>query len=213
VAAAIGLIGYGSTLEGGLSDFYTNTSNEYAILTGLGAGFCISFLVAIVISVISKKHLEQQLRQKKGDGHYNDLADMALDYEWQKTMSIDNPLNPYINLYKHKLERIGITSSYVTTDDMVRLFRRAKIISIIMATISFCVFIVVIPAVALSQEVLTEEQMTMWITVIQHYCYVATVLVVVLPPIQEGWQIWRQLKINKQKTLKPQTNGQVMTKF
>lgn len=208
VCAVVGLIAYGSSYEGGLSDFYTNTAQEYSILTGLASGFIVSFLVSIIVSFLTSRS-----KRKTMEKHLMS-ASLQLsnhEHEWQKTMSIDNPLNPYITLYKHQLEKHGITDTHVTTDHMSKIFRRAKIQSAIWAGISFCVFIVVIPALALSQDVLTEKQMELWISVCQHWCLVATVLVVVIPPVQEGWQILKQMRSNKNQVLEPKKNHQ--TKF
>lgn len=219
VAAVVGLVVYGSTLEDGLSNFYTNTSNEYSIITGLGAGFVFSFAVAIIVSLFSKRTNCWKPVAKNGSYSSNaetyphELQMPDMEYEWQKTMSIDNPLNPFITLYKHQLEKIGIVGKHVTTNDMSRIFRKAKILSMVAALLSFAIFLVVIPALALSQNVLTEGQMTTWISGCQMWCLIATVLVVVIPPVQEVWQIYRQIKANKSKTLASYTDVSIVTKF
>lgn len=219
VAAVVGLVVYGSTLEGGLSNFYINTSNEYSILTGLGTGFVFSFLVTIVVSLVTSRIncrrpvSEKAKKYSYKDPDQNELQFPDLEYEWQKTMTIDNPLNPYRTLYEYQLQKIGVTGTHVTTNNMAKIFRKAKILSTVGALISFCVFIVLIPALALSQEVLTEGQMTAWISGVQMWCLIATVLVIVIPPVQEGWQIWRQLKTNKTKTSTVQSEHSLVTKF
>ena len=118
------------------------------------------------------------------------------DYEWLKTMCIDNPLNPYRNLYQKKLDKIKV-GNIVTSKDMETIFRSARKISYTGAIISLIIFFIVVPAVALSQTVLGASELAVWISVCQHWCLIGTVLVVVVPPVQECLQIWRQYSLNK----------------
>lgn len=118
------------------------------------------------------------------------------EYEWLKTMCIDNPLNPYRNLYKKKLERIG-AGGIITSKHMEEIFKSARKISYTGALISLIAFFIIVPAVALGQTVLSKVELATWISVCQHWCLIGTILVVTIPPIQECLQIWRQYKQNK----------------
>lgn len=158
-------------------------------------GFVASFTVSVTVSILTRR-LSAFKEQKEKDSKHLRFSD--LEIEWQKTMSIDNPLNTYLTHYKEQLAKIGVTGKHVTTHHMAKIFRRAKFISCACAAVSFLVFIVAIPAIALSQTVLTEEQLEAWVSVCQYWCMTATVLVVLIPPLQEGWQIWRQWKTNKE---------------
>ena len=118
------------------------------------------------------------------------------DFEWLKTMCIDNPLNPYRELYRHKLDKIN-AGKFVTSKDMETILRSAKKISYTGAIISLITFFIVVPAVALGQTVLDKAELTTWIKICQHWCLIATVIVVVIPPIQECIQICRRYRLNK----------------
>ena len=125
------------------------------------------------------------------------LKDMSgTDYEWLKTMCIDNPLNPYRNLYQKKLDEINV-GRIITSKDMETIFKGARKISYAGAIISLITFFIIVPAVALGQTVLGTTQLAAWISICQHWCLIATVLVVIVPPVQECIQIWRQYSVNK----------------
>ena len=130
----------------------------------------------------------------------SDVVNMACpsEYEWIKTMCIDNPIHPFRNLYKKKLDAIN-AGAFVTSDDMRTIFKRTRKSAYIGAGVSFLVFFIVIPAVALSQTVLSKTELETWMSVCQYWCLAITVLVVVVPPVQECLQIWRQIKANKEK--------------
>ncbi|WAQ98212.1 DUR3-like protein [Mya arenaria] len=235
VCSVSGMLTYASTYPGGLGDFFTNTAQDYSILTGLLAGFTVSTLVSISISLWTsrnrktniKRELNGRIAKDEGGrsateestvGSYDQIVDGHLEIEWEKTMSIDNPLNPYKLLYRKELTSIDAWKKPLTTKHMEIIFRRAKLYSGIMAAISFTVFLVVIPALALSQEVLTATQLGAWISVCQHWCLIATVFVVLVPPIQEGIQIWRQKQENKDNSVttvvtKPDENGTATEQF
>ena len=131
---------------------------------------------------------------KRNKSTLNDMSEA--DYEWLKTMCIDNPLNPYRNLYQKKLDEIN-AGRIVTSKDMETIFKSARKISYTGAIISLITFVIVVPAVALGQTVLGTSQLAVWISICQHWCLIATVLVVIVPPIQECLQIWRQYSLNK----------------
>lgn len=196
------MLAYGSTYDGGLSNFYTNTAQDYSLLTGLLSGFIVSLLVSVVVSLCDRKsktrvRINEQFqpdKQVKDPIMQKILGDFEI--EWLKTMSIDNPLNPYRSIYKKELKAIN-AGRILTIHHMQAIFKNTRLVSFIGVIISFAVFLVVIPAIALGQEVLTEAQLGTWISVCQHWCLIATFFVVLVPPVQEGIQIWRQYQKNK----------------
>ena len=169
----------GSTYDGGLSNFFVNTAQDISLLAGLGAGVLVSTVIAIGMSL-----------------YYNKISSPEdVEREWQKTMSIDNPLSPYRELYAEELKEID-HRGLLTSKTMERIFRRAKYSTYIGAGVSFALFFVAVPAASLGQPELSLGQLSTWISVCQHWCLIATVLVVFVPPIQEGLQIWRQYRDN-----------------
>ncbi|XP_045205297.2 uncharacterized protein LOC123557720 isoform X1 [Mercenaria mercenaria] len=199
-----GMLGYGSTYDGGLSDFYTNTAQDYSLLMGLISGVVVSAVITVVVSLCDRKSKKKVAFNKQfpiGNPEHGTDKIMEeklgfLEIEWLKTMSIDNPLNPYRTIYRKELKEIN-ADRILTIHHMEAIFRKTRLLSITGVVVSFVVFLVVVPGVALGQEVLTEIQLGTWISVCQHWCLIATVFVVIIPPLQEGIQIWRQYKKNK----------------
>ena len=117
--------------------------------------------------------------------------------EWAKTMSIDNPLNPFRALYEKEIEATH-EGQKINEDTMEKIFRVPQQVAIIGGSLSLCLFLVVIPAIALSYGVLNQNQFEAWLSVCQIWCLVCTVFAVLVPPIREGMQIWRQYRSNKE---------------
>ena len=182
ISCLVAMMVMGSTYEGGLSDFFTNTAKDYSLLAGLVAGFVVGGLLCFIVSLCTHKI----------------KTDEDADKEWAKTMSIDNPLNPYRAIYREELEAVD-AGPIITAETMARIFRGAQKVAYIGGSLSIILFIVVIPAVALSYGVLTQDQFDVWLSVCQIWCLICTVLVVLVPPIEEGIQIWRQYRSNKNK--------------
>ena len=183
ISCFIAMMAVGSTYEGGLSNFFINTAQDYSLLAGLGAGFVVSFVLCVVISFCTHK-----IKTEEDETN-----------EWLKTMSIDNPLNPYRTIYQEELKAVD-AGPVITAETMARIFQGAQKVSYIGGTLSIILFLVVIPAVALSYEVLTLEQFNSWLSVCQIWCLICTVFVVLFPPIEEGIQIWRKYKENREKS-------------
>ena len=175
----------GSTYECGLSDFFINTAKDYSLLAGLGTGFIVSSMLCVVISLCTHK-----IKTEEDETN-----------EWLKTMSIDNPINPYRTIYQEELKEVA-AGPVITAETMARIFQGAQKVTYIGGTISVILFLVVIPAVALSYEVLTLEQFNVLVSICQIWCMICTVFVVLFPPIEEGIQIWRKYKENNE-----QSNG------
>ena len=169
----------GSTYEGGLSDFFINTAKDYSLLAGLGAGFIVSSMLCVVISLCTHK-----IKTEEDETN-----------EWLKTMSIDNPINPYRTIYQEELKTVA-AGPVITAETMARIFQGAQKVTYIGGTLSIILFLVVIPAVALSYEVLTLEQFNVLVSICQIWCMICTIFVVLFPPIEEGIQIWRKYKEN-----------------
>ena len=170
----------GSTYEGGLGDFYINTAQDYSLLCAMGAGFVVSTGMVISVSLFT-----------------TDIkTDEEKTAEWDKTINIDNPLNPFRLVYKEELDAIA-AGPVITAKVMEKLFRRSKIVGIIGVVVTLIIFLVILPAIALSFETLSFEQFSGWVIFFQAWVFVGFALVVVVPPIEEGLQIWRKYQENK----------------
>ncbi|XP_053400065.1 uncharacterized protein LOC123557723 [Mercenaria mercenaria] len=204
VSAVVGMMACGSTYEGGLSNFYTNTTQDYSLLFGFIPGFIVSTLISVIVSLCDNKSKdkvvfnEDFITEHSEDQIWDKLKTKSKgpEVEWLKTMSIDNPLNTYRRIYRKEFAAIN-AGRILTPLHMEHVFGRTKRVSTIGVIISLAIFLFIIPSVAASQEILTENQLRSWLSVCHHWCLIATVFVVIIPPIQEGLQIWRQYKRNK----------------
>ncbi|XP_021367074.1 uncharacterized protein LOC110459236 [Mizuhopecten yessoensis] len=179
-AAITGILVVGETAhEGGLRNFMVNTSTEYSLLGGIGSGVIISSVVTIVTSLCTNKIKCAEDAKK----------------EWEKTLSIDNPLNPWRNLYKEELSKIAHDTK-ITGSNMATIFRPAKLIAYVGGGISVLFFLVVFPAVMLSYDVLTFSQFSGWLTACQVWCMVGAAFAIIAPPAEEIIQVWRQHRKN-----------------
>ena len=177
----------GSTYEGGLNNFYVNTAESYSLLTAMVSGFVVSFFVCVGVSLCTHKiH-----------------SDADAEREWAKTVNLDNPLNPFSQVYEKELKAANVGTN-ITAKTMDTVFRKARIYAAVGGVISLVIFLVVIPAIALSFETLSFDQFSSWMKTFQIYCFICTVIVVVLPPVEECLQIWRKFKRNTA-NLKSQT--------
>ena len=146
----------------------------------MAAGFITSGVLCFVVSLCT----------------HNIKTKEDAENEWTKTVNIDNPLHPFRLVYKEELEEIR-AGPIITSATMDRIFVKAKRIAYYGGGFCLSLFVIVIPCIAVSYPVLTPDQLKAWMRTIQAWCFVGTVLVVVVPPIEEGVQIWRKYKENK----------------
>ncbi|XP_060573870.1 uncharacterized protein LOC132731673 [Ruditapes philippinarum] len=179
ICSIAGMLVMGSTYEGGLSNFYVNTAESYSLLTAMVSGFVVSCFVCVGVSLCT----------------HNIRCDADADREWAKTINIDNPLNPFRQLYEKELKAVN-AGTYITARTMDIVFKKAKLYAAVGGVISLVIFVIIIPAIALSFEVLNFDQFSSWLKTFQIYCFICTVIVVVLPPVEECLQIWRKCKRN-----------------
>ena len=169
----------GSTYEGGLDEFTNNTSEDFSLLAGLGTGVVVSTVLTVVISLCTNKIRTHEDVEK----------------EWSKTMNIDNPLHPVRALYRKELDAIN-AGPIITSDTMAQIFRIPQRVAFIGGGICIAIFLIIIPAIALSFEILTQSEFNAWLSTFQIYCIVCTVFVVLCPPVQEAMQIWNRYRKN-----------------
>lgn len=177
--------------EGGLSNFFINTIQDYSLLAGCVAGISLSSVCTIVTSLLTNKIKTEE-----------DVA-----HEWDKTISINNPLNPWQRLYEEELAQFP-PGTKPTTAIMGQIFRSARNVAVYGGLSFVFLFLVVVPAVVLSFGVLTREQFSSYLTFSYVICFLAAVFVVIAPPTEEMYQIvktWkssRNTEIQKEKVPK-----------
>jgi len=170
----------GSTYEGGLNDFFVNTSKDYSLLAAMLSGFFVSGIVSFVVSLCT----------------HNIRTNEDVTNEWAKTISIDNPINPYRLVYEEELATAKI-DNIITVTTMETLFKKAKLYAYVGSAGSTFLCLIVLPAIALSYGVLDFNTFSTWFTVFQYYCFVCTVIVIVVPPIEECVAIIKKIQKNK----------------
>ena len=87
--------------------------------------------------------------------------------EWEKTRDIDNPLSPWVNLYKGEiaLDFQDNVSYRPPLDMVVEKFRTAKLTAYI-ATAAFCLlFLVIWPVSMFSRDILDEYDFSVWTSI------------------------------------------------
>ena len=79
-------LSYAAQFEGGLapSFFVKNTGREYPMLAGNITAIFVGALLAIVVSLITRRSMTPE----------------EVEAEWEKTRDIDNPLSPWVQVYK-----------------------------------------------------------------------------------------------------------------
>ncbi|XP_063435640.1 uncharacterized protein LOC134716559 [Mytilus trossulus] len=172
--------------EGGLGNFLTNTSSDYSLLGGITSAVIVSVSSTIIISLCT----------------HNIKTKQDTERVWDRTLSIDNPLNPWRNVYKEELANINVPEDIkVDTIHMTKIFRSTRILAVVGGLISFVIFGVVIPANVLSLEVLTFDQFSSWTFACQIWVMIAATFAIVVPPVEEILQIVRYYNRNKSNEL------------
>ncbi|WAQ99316.1 DUR3-like protein, partial [Mya arenaria] len=179
-ASISGMLIMGSTYESGLSNFYVNTAQDYSLLTAMLSGFVVSGVVSVIVSLCT----------------HNIRSEADANLEWAKTINIDNPINPFRLIYEEEFAKAEV-GDIITATAMDKVFRKAKLYAGVLGIISLVIFVVILPAIALSSGVLSFDEFKAWIKGYQIYCFICTFVVVVLPPFEEGYQIWLRYQKNK----------------
>ena len=77
-------LAYAAIFEGGLGDFIANTGKDFPMLVGNVVSILVGGFVCISVSIFTRKALTpEEIRQ-----------------EWEKTRNIDNPINPWNQIFK-----------------------------------------------------------------------------------------------------------------
>ncbi|XP_061164269.1 uncharacterized protein LOC133173296 [Saccostrea echinata] len=186
----VGLLGYlvanfvvsEIVYDEGLSNFFINTVQDYSLLAGCVTGILLSSLGTTVTSLMTHKIKSEE----------------DVSREWEKTISIDNPLNPWRRLYEKELAQFP-PGTKPTAAVMAQIFRSARKVAIYGGFTFVFLFLVVIPAVVTSFDVLTRDQFSSYLTFCYVICFMGAVFVVLAPPVEEMYQIIKAWKSSKEK--------------
>lgn len=123
--------------------------------------------------------------------------------EWEKTISINNPLNPWQHLYEEELSQFP-PGTKPTAAIMAKIFRSARHVAVFGGLGFVTVFLVIVPAVVLSFGVLTRDQFSAYLTFSYVICFLGAVFVVIAPPAEEMYQIFRAWKSSQNRDTQPE---------
>jgi len=174
-----------STYEGGLSlkTFVRNTGEEYPMLAGNIAAIMTGAMASLFVSLFTR----------------GPMTDQEVEAEWEKTRDIDNPLNPWVEVYKEelKLEEGSHFHDRPALDLVIQKFRMAKFTAFT-AGVSFTIlFVLIWPGSMLTIDVMDLTGFQVWTTSSRTWAFIAATFIILVPLIQEVNAVLKQIKINQ----------------
>jgi len=192
-------LSYAAQFEGGLapSFFVKNTGREYPMLAGNITAIFVGALLAIVVSLITRRSMTPE----------------EVEAEWEKTRDIDNPLSPWVQVYKGELnlEEGDKFHDRPPLDLVIKKFRAAKYTAYVAGLFFTVLFVGVWPGSMLTLDVLDVTGFGVWTTLSRGWAYVAAAFIVIVPLVQEFMAITRQIQLNKQAAARAEHGGEEMT--
>jgi Na+/proline symporter len=181
-------LGYASTFDGGLSaeTFVKNTGKEYPMMAGNITAIIVGALATFIVSLCTRGQLSID----------------EIEAEWEKTRDIDNPLNPWVQVYKGELKLEEGTSECdrPPLDVVIRKFRAAKLTAYVAGFLFTILFVCVWPGSMFSIDVMDWFGFAVWTTLSRGWAFIATAFIILVPLIQEVNAIWQQHKDNQKET-------------
>ena len=175
-------LSYASTFPGGLAAevFIKNTGEEYPMMAGNIGAILVGALFSIVISFTTRPHMTTE----------------QVEAEWEKTRDIDNPLNPWVQVYKGelKLEEGAHFHDRPALDIVIRKFRAAKLTAYVAGLFFTVLFVCVWPGSMLSVDVMDGFGFAVWTTLSRGWAFVAAAFIIIIPLVQEIYAIHRQYR-------------------
>merc|ERR1712012_208695 len=183
-------LSYASTFPGGLlaATFVKNTGEELPMLTGNMSAIVVGALAGIIVSLCTRGRMSAE----------------EIEAEWEKTRDIDNPLNPWVQVYKGelKLEEGTNYSDRPPLDIVIRKFRAAKLTAYVAGLLFTILFVCVWPGSMLSIDVMDWYGFAVWTTLSRGWAFIAATFIILVPLIQEVHAIWRQHNNNLKEAMK-----------
>ena len=166
-------LSYAAQFEGGLapSVFVKNTGQEYPMLAGNIAAILMGASLAVIVSLLTRRPMSQA----------------EIEAEWEKTRDIDNPLSPWVQVYKNDLDFAEGETFHdrPPLDLVIKKYRPAKITAFAASAFFTAFFIGVLPGSMLSVDMVGLYGFTVWTTLGQGWAYVAAIFIIVVPLVQE----------------------------
>jgi len=176
---------YASQFPGGLSaaTFVKNTGEELPMLVGNVVSIGVGAIASILVSFITRWHMTAEIEEA----------------EWEKTRDIDNPLSPWVQVYKGELNLLDGENFHdrPPLELVISKFRAAKITSYIAGICFTVLFVIIWPGSMLSIDVLDLTGFQVWTTISRGWVFFAAAFIIIVPMYQEVNAILRQIKKNK----------------
>ncbi|XP_013388210.1 urea-proton symporter DUR3 [Lingula anatina] len=166
--------------EGGLANFIINTGKEDSMLVGNCVSIGSGGITCIIVALLTNRRVSKE----------------DVIAEWEKTRNIDNPLNPWVHLYRH-LPREN-KDARPSHGEFLKMFRPAKITAYSAGVILTVVLVIVWPGIMAALRVLSKELFAGWTYLSQGWSLIAATFIISVPLIQEVKGIWDQHKANKE---------------
>jgi hypothetical protein len=166
-------LSYSSQFPGGLSaeTFVKNTGEEYPMLAGNISAICVGAFAGVIVSLCTR----------------GQMAPEEVEAEWEKTRDIDNPLNPWVQVYKGELqlEEGANFHDRPALDIVIRKFRTAKITAYIAGLFFTALFVCIWPGCMLSMDVMGGYGFKIWTTLSRCWAFIAATFIIIVPLFQE----------------------------
>ena len=183
ISGLIAWLIYASTYEGGLSNFVENTGEDYPMLAGNLTSLIVGAIMVITVSMLTRRSMSKK----------------EVEEEWEKTREIDNPLSPWVQIYKGELNIDEGDCFYEKPplELVIQKFKTAKITAYIATCVFVLLFLGIIPGSMLSIPILDADDFNVWTTISRTWAYVASAFIIIVPLVQEMVAIIQQHKQNK----------------
>jgi hypothetical protein len=171
-------LSYASQFEGGLAPavFVKNTGKEYPMLAGNITAIVTGAVMGIVVSLCTRRAMSPK----------------EVEEEWEKTREIDNPLSPWVHVYKGELnlEEGDCFHDRPPLDIVIKKFRAAKLTAYIAGVAFTVLFIGIWPGSMLTIPVLDSKGFLVWTTLSRGWAYVASTFIIIVPLVSiTSWSV------------------------
>jgi urea-proton symporter len=185
VAGIVSWLIFAAQYEGGLAPevFIMNTGKEFPMLIGNMVSIVGGAVLSIIVSLVTRGPLTKE----------------EIEAEWEKTRDIDNPLTPWVQVYKDDLKLVEGVNFHdrPALEIIVAKFKNAKITAYTAGILFTILFVFIWPCVMLSVNVLSMDGFDLWTVISKGWAFIAAAFIIIVPFAEEVWAIRKQYKENK----------------
>ncbi|ESO83679.1 hypothetical protein LOTGIDRAFT_169159 [Lottia gigantea] len=185
ILALIVWMSVASLYEGGLGDFLINTGKEIPMLCGNLTSILAGGLITVVVSLITNRHYDAMLGREI----------------WETTRDIDNPLNPWTETFAKELNLSGAhqLDNRPSLEEVTNTFKYARYLAVGGSLTLTGSLIFLWPSIMVAVEVMDLSGFSNWVALSDVWAYLATVSMIVIPLINEIYDVFHALKSKQQR--------------